>query len=503
VLREIFGVSDHALAEFAGGRPDRFQIEEESEGSDAVAACLNLLWQVHRSVADQPLFTAVERVVQTTGLRERLRALPPEDYVDLEHEFDVLLQSAAAAEANGATLEEFAELLRANFTTERESSQPRAGAIQLITCQKAKGLEWDAIIVPFLARRVHTADENFPRVLPASQLERALVVFSKATMPSDAKEVLKTAHRHEMERLLYVAFTRARHTLVLAQDRELFAKAGGGAVEASLLSWLKADAGSPNEARLAQLRTEARAEGEVVARTVPRAAAIAQPKLPAAKFDAAQKNADNFPRRQLPSALARDEPLAPAGADQWEEMEWEFRPATLPSAATRYGTWWHGLMQQLTWTDAATWDDLFAEFSRSAPDATRSRREWNRFRKRVASVSDFPFAPASIAATQAEIPLLWPVNERTCVEGVLDLALFGSVDNQVLVVDWKTNMVGVEQIERLRLHYRPQMAAYAAAVTNITGRNVRAAIYSTAVGEFVTYDTIELEREWNAPERSS
>ena len=79
-------------------------------------------------------------------MRERLQLLPAEDFDDLDLELDVLLELAATAEAERRTLQEFAEMLRVNLATEREARTPRSGAVQLITSQKAKGLEWDAVV---------------------------------------------------------------------------------------------------------------------------------------------------------------------------------------------------------------------------------------------------------------------------------------------------------------------------------------------------------------------
>src|SRR4030095_11759100 len=136
VLREVFGISDHDLAIFSEGHGDRFQIEKATAGGGAVAKALDLLASVHAEVRNKPLFSAVQRIVESTELRARLQELPQEDFENLDSELDVLLQSTATAEAEGQTLEEFAELLRANFTAEREAGARRTGAIQLITCQK-------------------------------------------------------------------------------------------------------------------------------------------------------------------------------------------------------------------------------------------------------------------------------------------------------------------------------------------------------------------------------
>ena len=53
-----------------------------------------------------------------------------------------------------------------------------------------------------------------------------------------------------------------------------------------------------------------------------------------------------------------------------------------------------------------------------------------------------------------------------------------------------------DNTETLHARYRPQLAAYWKAVSEIAKREVEAAIYSTAAGELVRYTTEELTSEW-------
>jgi hypothetical protein len=53
----------------------------------------------------------------------------------------------------------------------------------------------------------------------------------------------------------------------------------------------------------------------------------------------------------------------------------------------------------------------------------------------------------------------------------------------------------------LHARYRPQLAAYWKAVSEIAKVEVEAAIYSTAAGALVRYRTDELEQEWSRLEK--
>jgi hypothetical protein len=104
------------------------------------------------------------------------------------------------------------------------------------------------------------------------------------------------------------------------------------------------------------------------------------------------------------------------------------------------------------------------------------------------------------------MPFLWKVDgpSRTggrCLEGVIDLALFERQNGKCLILDWKTDRVPPDNTETLHARYRPQLAAYWKAVSEIAKRNVEAAIYSTAAGELVRYTSEELSREWTRLEK--
>src|SRR5581483_6083345 len=499
VLREVFGISDQDLAVFTRGNGERLQIQTPTGGRDAVTAIVDLLAQVHGEIADKPLFTAVRRMVEATHLRERLRTLPAEDFEELEAELDELLQSAAAAEADGATLEEFAELLRANFTSEREARVPRQGAIQLITCQKSKGLEWDAVVVPFFSRQVYTSDDIFPRIIGVPGGQRAIVAFSNADVPAEMKETLKQAQLHEWERLLYVALTRARHTLVLATDHALFAKRDGSAHSDSITTWFRAGRDGINEPRLTSLEFEPSADESTRLHQLRKATAEIEAQqfvfFPEGQLSSGRNCAAKFPRRLFPSSMTAARPaIRRTGADVRKEVEREFRAATLPSAATRYGVWWHEFVQRIPWSgERARWDEVFSAALRDSPDRGRSTREWEKLRKRVTHLRDFPakFSSDGVIA-HAEMPLMWRASAQSCLEGVVDLALVAAAEKKWFLLDWKTNEITSDKIDNLRAHYLPQIAAYWRAVTAMTQTSAVASIYSTALGEFVIYGNDEL-----------
>ena len=69
-------------------------------------------------------------------------------------------------------------------------------------------------------------------------------------------------------------------------------------------------------------------------------------------------------------------------------------------------------------------------------------------------------------------------------------------------LDWKTNRLERDKIDKLRVCYRPQIAAYWKAIAQMTKQPVRAAIYSTSTGQLLMYDEKELTEDWERLSRS-
>ena len=122
---------------------------------------------------------------------------------------------------------EWAESLRDGFASTRDGEAVRRGAIQLITYHKAKGLQWDCVVLPFLCRSVRNRSPEYPRLVPLGPAEVPVVVFGGGELGEGREIVLRRGEEQEMQRLLYVAMTRARQTLVLVDDRQVFERRAG------------------------------------------------------------------------------------------------------------------------------------------------------------------------------------------------------------------------------------------------------------------------------------
>jgi len=483
VLREVFGLSDDELARFAQGDGNKFQIEQKTGGRGVVANTLNLLRRIREALPHQPLFSAVREIVRMTQLRERLRDLPREQYGDSVSELEKLLSATASAEAQQESLADFALKLRRNFDKIRDAEPAEADAVQLITAHKAKGSEWDAVIVPFLAREARLGGNiRYPLVIPG---EQPFIAFDRSDR-ADLEDEMKKIQRQEMERLLYVAFTRARHTLVLALDAEFF-RGKRGVHSDSQLKWLKADTNEPNDSVISSLTHEAAACEKTAARhkqdtSKPVAESLRAVRLETGWIDVARQRSASILEIVTPSRFApKEHRHETPNTEEWIEIEPELRPPRIGNPATRYGIWWHEFAQKIPWhSERDEWQATFEEKLSDSPEPARSKREWNLLTKYAAEHPDF-----FTGNIFAEMPFFWKVDEQKCLEGLIDVALFRSGESKWFLLDWKTNRVERDELENLRVEYLPQIAAYWKAVTKMTKRPASAGIYSTATGELI------------------
>lgn len=501
VLREVFGIADHDLALFSHGDGSRFRIDADLSAAGIVSSPLRLLAETRRQMQGRALFDAIKLLVEQVQLREKLASLPREDFSDLEAEVDTLLTLAAEAEARGDTLAGFAEKLRSDFLLQRDVRQSTEEGIQLITAQKAKGSEWQAVILPFLGRGVNPPSPRYPGVIKIPGSGDSLVALTKDDFPEEVRSATKIAVQQEMARLLYVATTRARHTLVLALDEEIFTRANGEMQNGAQLKCLLGEK-EINRPHFDALSVECEACEETAAHAQLSASSTESRPQPLSLIDRkgrdrAKERAANFVRKFNPSGY--DEEIVPALAGEITEAASQIAlpGSTADTPATLYGRWWHDLMQRISWHDKTLWKETFDQHLATSVVPKRSADEWKLFLQCLEKDQGFSeLLHSTELIAHPEMPFSWRIDEQTCVEGVIDLALVDRKLGRWLIVDWKTNRVTAGELSGLRRQYSPQLASYWKAVREMTNLPVEAALYSTATGEFLRYDAEELEHEW-------
>jgi ATP-dependent exoDNAse (exonuclease V) beta subunit len=492
VLRDIFGASDHDLAVFSEGQKARFRIDEIASATGKISSVLHTLAEIRERAEDLALFDAVTLIIEQTQLRERLLLLPATEFGDLRRELDALIVQAAEAEANGMILPEFAEQLRNDFTSLRAVRfSADDNAIQLITSFKAKGSEWQVVIVPFLARDLRPPSPRYPDFVKSPADGELIIAFANQDKSKDLKEAIERAEQQQLERLLYVATTRARHTLVLVLDQEIFSSSEGKLLKTAQLRRLIRDKDLYSDEFDQHTSTidEVPESSPIVEHPSQKNGSEIEP-LTNDELKRAAKRASEFVRKITPSAL---DPEVPADVRTRSRLD---------TLATLYGRWWHKFFQRLDWKggiDSA--QKLFEKELPISPDAKAAVKDWNATRRNLFSEGTIArFLASDETLYHAEFPFSWRRNDRSVLEGLIDSIM---IDRKAgcLLLDWKTNHVSPSDVEIFRETYRPQLAAYWKAVTEITGLEVEAGLFSTALGRLLLYSTEELQMEWRRLEQ--
>ena len=194
------------------------------------------------------------------------------------------------------------------------------------------------------------------------------------------------------------------------------------------------------------------------------------------------EHASNFPRRVTPHALAihaRDE----AEPEKQVEQEEDQAVVVADSPGILYGTWWHEFVQTIPWAEPdAQWQRKFSEAHSHSPQPDRAVREWELLRSSM--LAQWLSEPGRLI--QVEVPFLWRERgEMTCLEGVMDLAVYAEHESAWHVIDWKTNRVGSTGSAGIVEIYRGQIEAYVRALREMLSAEVKGSLYLTQTGEWV------------------
>ncbi len=493
VLREIFGASDHDLAVFSEAQKARFRIDQVLSATGKISSHLRTLAEIRQRVEGPALFDAVALIVDQTQLRERLLLLPATEFGDLARELDALLAQAAQAEASGMILAEFAEHLRDDFTTPRAVRfSADDNAIQLITSHKAKGSEWQAVIVPFLARDLRPPSPRYPHFVKSPVDGELVIAFGREDKSKELKDAIERAQQQQLERLLYVATTRARHTLVVVLDQEIFSNNEAKLPRTAQLRRLIRDQDSYSGEFDQHSSTidQVPEPSPIVAAESEKNGAEIEP-LTSRELKRAAKRASEFVRKLTPSALDVEVPA---------EVRTRSR---LDNLATLYGRWWHRFFERLDWKGGIdSVQKLFEKELPLSPDAKAAAKDWNATRQNLFSDDNIArFLAGNETQFHHELPFCWRRNDRSVLEGLIDSLMIDRAAGRSLLLDWKTNNVSPSEAEIFRARYRPQLAAYWKVVGEITGLEVDAGLFSTALGRLLLFPKDELREEWRRLEQ--
>lgn len=401
----------------------------------------------------------LERVLDHTSLPELCAAA-----YEGEQTLEILTRLVAQAQnlrgEGPASLGQFLAGLQDTLQNAPEtfSSAPldALDAVSVMTVHKSKGLDFPVVILADLSKK-----ETGSTAAPSSHL------FSwqynmhglRAGKICDAnlaflEEEQKKHERCEEVRILYVALTRAKEKLLLVADgRKGAEKAARAFVQAGLWPDGKTDVLQTPEVTVAV----SYAAYEDPARFIYRAQTAEETVHPGLDLGAWKKAFDA--RKSRYEKLLSEQNLSPS-----ERVETNTLLAPEQQAAAEVGTVCHRAMQIL--------------LTQPQPDAAqvsaRAARETGLVtREQTAAEIIGPFVTSDVCAQlrackliAAEMPFSYAAANGLVESGVID-AVLERPDGTIWVVDYKTDKIPTDGIQKLVEKYRPQLAVYQAAAQKL------------------------------------
>jgi ATP-dependent helicase/nuclease subunit A len=506
-----FACTDPELLEWrnAGGRWDHTRRPPESVGADhPVRQAMATLASWHRERHWRSVDAVVDEVLRERRLVEltMTQRRPRDHWRRLRFVVD---QARAFVEAGGASLSQFLAWTRLQVdegaaAVETVVPEPDDDAVRILTVHGAKGLEFPVVVLAGLANGRAPAMTDVawtasgPELMVTALGGGAGRRFATAGWAA-AKEERGAFEKAESIRLLYVAATRARDTLVVSlhhparADPNSLIKQLHPVVAGTKELWTPVPPPAPvplfpaarPPARTAEERAAWLAANEAALARARRGLSISPTGLgkapPGAPADLAPDETLGSAQRTVMSSPADaegdrdvDDDAAPAEPLPVREVD-DGVPAdgVVPArGGTAVGRAVHSVLEHVPLDGTDPVDPAaVAELSAAAARFEGVPEEV------VVDLVSSALRSGALAEARAggrlwrEVPIVVPMGDRI-LEGFIDL-LYERPSGELVVVDWKTDRGRTAAEVDASLHrYRTQGAAYAAALATATGRRV-------------------------------
>jgi len=534
LLSPVFGVPATALAR-ARRKPDTDlwdALSASAQGEPTLAAALNQIEQLRILSRDVPLSVLLEKLRQMVELDAVYGVM--ENGQARIRRLQIFFELAASySEGGQKSLHQFltyVDSLRKHGGL--QTTQAAGNAVTIMSVHKSKGLEFPVVLLCGLSRRFNAEDLK-EAVLFHSNLGAGCSVFDSATQiryPSIAKAAIakqtKLDNLSEELRILYVAMTRAKDMLIMSCCGEnLRGKLRDLATQLTpeTAEMMAADVSCPGDWVLltALLRTEAGAlhavagkpEGcrvsdypwqitwqefpaQAVQSSTEERKASLQQTVSAAElresisFRYAYRSAQSIPSKLTATQLKGREldREADDGAPKDDYARLRLRRPMLmqqekPLTSAQKGTAVHQAMQYLDFSNVDTLEAIQSQLRRMVEDDFLTATQADavdpgklfqvfqgplgeRIRSAERVLREFKFS----VLTPAELWYPDAAGEKILLQGVTDCCLFR--DGGITVVDFKTDRIRPGTEPEAAARYRPQLEAYADAISRIFSRPV-------------------------------
>lgn len=457
VLKGPFaGLSEDRLFDLAHGRTGTVwrELNRWGETDEAYAPALFFLRHILAIADYMPPFEFFSAILVEDGRRNMLARLgaeaadPIDEFMSLALDFE---------RDHAPSLEGFLHWVAVGETTVKRDLEQAGGAVRVMTAHGAKGLQ---------APIVFLADSGR---LPAPQLQDRLrwtktendadvalwpaFKDNEVSLTTEASDRTRLEIEREYRRLLYVAMTRAEDRLYMTGwrgKREPDDACWHALVEAGLR-------------RAADTKEFAMDDGPGLRLDSPQTAPPAAPEAaPPASGEAA--NLPAWARRPAPEEPKPTRPLSPS---RMEDEPAVASPLSEDGARFKRGRILHALLQTLPDLPVNARPAAMAAYL-AEPVHGLSAAARSEIGGEVLAVLEHPdFAPLFGPGSRAEVPVVGDVGafEPRVISGRVDRLLI--TDEEVTIVDFKTNRPPPKDESGVADVYLRQMAAYRAALRRV------------------------------------
>ncbi len=469
----LFGLSEDDLFELAyerGGASLHERLRALADARPIFAEANERFADLLGQADFLPPFELYTRLLSEGSARQRFVARL--GHAALEPIEAFLAQTLAYERGHPPSLQGFLHWLRAD-TTEliRDPDRPR-DEVRVLTVHGAKGLEAPVVVladttfVPdFQDRLLWLEQEGLPLWKVGGN--RRDQVSAQAHADARARQL------EEQRRLLYVAMTRAQEQLIVTGwERKRAPK------DVSWYELITAGLERLPEAQRVHMRLAPEAEGPGWRLSTQR---VSRPRQLGLSLEAQAREAQPpaWLARKVPVEPAMTRPLSPSHLDEASDAA-----ASPLDDIDRYrrGRLIHRLLQSLPDRPAGERPAAMARFL-AQPSLALSADEQQEIAGEVAAVLEAPeIAHAFGPGSRAEVPLAGalagPPAGGQVLAGQVDRLVVG--EQEVLVIDYKTNRAPPATTDQVPAVYLRQMAAYSALLRQIyPGRQVRCALLWT------------------------
>lgn len=471
----LIGFDDDALFALCHGRTGTLWKSVQKIGDSALLIWLRALIEYAASATPYAFFARLLQEPCPASAISGMRAIRFRLGEDALDPLDEFLNAALLYESSHtASLQGFLQWHESGSTEIKRQLEEGSGAVRIMTVHAAKGLQAPIVFLPDTTR---TAASNRPDqiVWPnKSGLPVPVYIPSKASMPEglqDTRTHLEARMDEEYRRLLYVAMTRAEERLYI----------GGylGKRTDATTNWYNdvyaafnqmddiqriEDPAETDAPPLLRLQTQA---------TRPPDKKTDRPQTPQGGTVLLQpwmlEKRPQEPHPPAPLVPSRPSGETPAAASPREAGN---------NDRFRRGIFTHRLLQLLPDLPLKRRAEAMQSFL-SRPGLNLSPALQESIAQEVAAIlNDRAFAPIFGPGSLAEVPVTGLLDGGRLISGQMDRLLI--TDEDILIIDYKTNRPPPMTVEDVPAIYMQQMKAYADTLAAIyPGRRVRGALLWT------------------------